>query len=62
MGPPVMVVIDILAQYLAKVVLIEHNDVVEDLSAKCADQPFHERIGRRRQIHLIRSISIELFG
>ena len=48
MGPPLMVVIDILAQYLAKVVLIDYNDVVEHLPAKCADQPFHERILPRR--------------
>ena len=44
MGAPLMVVLDILVPHLAKVALIKHDDVVEHLSAKCADQPFNKRI------------------
>ena len=48
MSAQLMVVLNILVHHVAKVTLIEHSDLVEDLSAKCTDQPFNKRILPRR--------------
>ena len=48
MGAPLMVVLDVLVKHLEKVTVIEHDDMVEDLAPKCANQPFNKRILPRR--------------
>jgi hypothetical protein len=59
---PAVVVADVFFQDLLGMTLSPNDDVVEAVSAECADHPLGERVGEGRRLHLMGRIRREPFG
>ena len=60
--PGGVVVAQVVGQHPAQMVLIDDQEPVEELTTEGADDPFADRVGRRRRLHLIQMIGISVSG
>ena len=60
--PGGVVMLKVFGQYLAQMVLIDDQQLVEKFPAEGADDPFAEGVGPRRQLHPIQMIGTDVCG